>query len=54
MKFLQTSDWHLGKFFYEHSLLEDQKYFLDQIIIELNAESEKGCPYDALVVPGDI
>ena len=34
MKFLHTSDWHLGKIFYEHSLVEDQKHFLNQIIEE--------------------
>lgn len=54
MKFLQTGDWHLGKFFYEHSLILDQQFFLDQIINELKNEDKKGEPYDALIVPGDI
>lgn len=54
MKFLHTSDWHLGKIFFEHSLLEDQKNILNQITEELRkAESEKA-PYDALIVAGDV
>ena len=31
MKILQTGDLHLGKILYEYSLLEDQKYILNQI-----------------------
>jgi len=54
MKFLQTGDWHLGKVFYEQSLLEDQKCFLDQVSKELADAEDNGSPYDALVVPGDI
>ncbi len=54
MRFLQTSDWHLGKIFYEISLVEDQRYFLNQIISEIAKESESENPYDALLVPGDI
>lgn len=54
MKFLHTSDWHLGKIFYEHSLVEDQKHFLNQIIEELACSDKAGTPYDALVVAGDI
>lgn len=54
MKFLHTSDWHLGKIFFEHSLIEDQKHILNQIIEELRkAESDKA-PYDALIVAGDV
>lgn len=54
MKFLHTSDWHLGKMFHEKSLLEDQEYVLNQILdVLINAE-KKGKPYAALVVSGDI
>ncbi len=54
MKFLQTGDWHLGKIFYETSLVEDQRYFLDQIVTELEQAETDAVPYDALAVPGDI
>lgn len=54
MKFLHTSDWHLGKVFFEHSLVEDQKHFLDQIIDELSKAESDGKSYDALIVAGDI
>ena len=49
MKFLHTSDWHLGRQFHNMSLLDDQQAVLNQIItyIEQNA-------IDALVIAGDI
>ncbi|KJY84011.1 exonuclease SbcD [Vibrio galatheae] len=49
MKFLHTSDWHLGRQFHNVSLLDDQKAILEQII-EYLASS----PVDALVIAGDI
>ena len=54
MKFLHTSDWHLGKLFHEKSLIEDQEYVLNQIIDIAKKAEEKGEPYAALVVSGDI
>lgn len=54
MKFLQTSDWHLGKTFHEVNLYEDQQFFLDQIFDELKKEKENGSAYDGFLVPGDI
>lgn len=54
MKFLQTGDLHLGKFFYEYPLLEDQKHVLKLLIDELKAEQDEGTPYDALVIAGDV
>ncbi|MDD6485997.1 MAG: exonuclease subunit SbcD [Spirochaetales bacterium] len=54
MKFLQTGDLHLGKFFYEYPLLEDQKHVLKLLIDELKAEQDAGAPYDALVIAGDV
>ena len=54
MKFLQTGDLHLGKFFYEYQLLEDQKYVLNQLINELKLQVETDSPYDALIIAGDI
>ncbi|ARR46057.1 exonuclease SbcCD subunit D [Vibrio campbellii] len=49
MKFIHTSDWHLGRQFHNVSLLDDQQAVLDQLIqyIEDN-------PVDAVVVAGDI
>lgn len=49
MKFIHTSDWHLGRQFHNVSLLEDQQAVLDQLIkyIEDN-------PVDAVVVAGDV
>ncbi|GAK82550.1 exonuclease SbcD [Vibrio ponticus] len=49
MKFLHTSDWHLGRQFHNVSLLEDQQAVLAQIITYLQSN-----PVDALVIAGDI
>ena len=49
MRFLHTSDWHLGKSLYDFSLLEDQRHFLDQII--RLAEDKR---VDAVLIAGDI
>lgn len=54
MRFLHTSDWHLGKIFHEHSLIEDQKFFLDQIITCITKSIEDGNPFSAILIPGDI
>lgn len=49
MKFLHTSDWHLGRQFHNVSLLDDQVVVLNQIVDYI-----KQNPVDALVVAGDI
>lgn len=49
MKFLHTSDLHIGKIVNEFSMLEDQKYILDQI---LNIAVDERV--DAVVIAGDI
>jgi exonuclease SbcD len=49
MRFLHTSDWHLGKTLCNASLLEDQAYALDQLVAML-AETRA----EALVVAGDL
>ena len=49
MKFIHTSDWHIGRFFHNISLLDDQLHVLKQIknyAIQHNV--------DALVIAGDI
>ncbi|MDR0784605.1 MAG: exonuclease subunit SbcD [Treponema sp.] len=49
MKFLHTSDLHLGKVFHEHSLIDDQTFILDKLLTELRDES-----FQALVIAGDV
>ncbi|NOI75836.1 exonuclease SbcCD subunit D [Vibrio coralliilyticus] len=49
MKFLHTSDWHLGRQFHNVSLLDDQKALLAQLIEYLQSNT-----VDALVIAGDI
>ncbi|WCP68827.1 exonuclease SbcCD subunit D [Vibrio tubiashii] len=49
MKFLHTSDWHLGRQFHNVSLLDDQKVVLEQIIEYIQSN-----PVDALVIAGDV
>lgn len=49
MIFLHTSDWHLGAAEGEHDLLEDQRFFIDEIcrIIEVRQ-------VDAVLLAGDV
>ncbi len=49
MKFIHTSDWHLGRQFHNHSLLEDQKFVLNQLLQYIEQET-----IDALIIAGDI
>lgn len=49
LKFIHTSDWHLGRIFYNIRLTEDQAYALDQFIHLIRDESP-----DAVVIAGDI
>ena len=49
MKFIHTSDWHIGRQLHNQSLLEDQAFVLDQIV-DLAVEHQ----VDAVVVAGDI
>lgn len=49
MKFLHTSDWHLGAAEGEHTLIEDQKVFLDQIC-RIIAQKH----VDAVLLAGDV
>jgi len=49
MKFIHTSDWHIGRQFHNVSLLEDQRHVLTQIVDYLSTEKA-----DALVIAGDI
>jgi len=49
MKFIHTSDWHLGRQLHNHSLLDDQRHVLNQIIALAEVEA-----VDAVVIAGDI
>ena len=49
MKILHTSDWHLGRYLHEYSLIECQKYFLDWLIDFLKKDH-----HDVVIIAGDI
>ncbi|MCL1049508.1 exonuclease SbcCD subunit D [Shewanella abyssi] len=49
MKFIHTSDWHIGRQLHNQSLLDDQRLVLNQIV-ELAVKHD----VDAVVVAGDI
>ncbi len=49
MRILHTSDWHLGRQFHNISLLDDQRYILQQIV-EIVRERQ----VDLVIVAGDI
>ncbi|MFT5721969.1 MAG: exonuclease SbcD [Motiliproteus sp.] len=49
MRFIHSSDWHIGRQFHNVSLLEDQQHVLDQLLDYIASEA-----VDALVIAGDI
>ena len=49
MKIVHTGDWHIGKIVNEFSMLEDQKYILQQLVTIVDQEKP-----DAIVIAGDI
>jgi exonuclease SbcD len=49
MRFLHTSDWHLGRSFHRVSLLDAQRAFLDHLVATAREER-----VDAVLVAGDI
>lgn len=49
MKIIHLSDLHLGMRFYEFSLIDDQKYILDQILEIIRAQKP-----DAVCIAGDV
>lgn len=49
MKFLHTSDWHLGRQFHNISLIEDQEFVLEQIFNYIIQEK-----VSAILISGDI
>lgn len=49
MKFLQLSDLHIGKSLFSYSLIEDQRYWCNQVIEFLKVEK-----HDAVIIAGDL
>ena len=49
MKFIHTSDWHIGRQFHNVSLLEDQRHVLNQLVEHIQREA-----VDAVVIAGDV
>ncbi|WP_252107035.1 MULTISPECIES: exonuclease SbcCD subunit D [unclassified Halomonas] len=49
MRLLHTADWHLGRLFHNVSLLDDQRFVLDQLIEIVDRDG-----VDAVLVAGDI
>lgn len=49
MKFIHISDLHLGKRVNEFSMLEEQKYILQQVLDTVQNEAA-----DAVLIAGDI
>ncbi len=50
MKLLHTSDWHLGRMLYGRSLLPDQQWFLEQVLLPAIEREKPAC----LLLCGDI
>lgn len=50
MKLLFSSDWHLGKYVASYSMLEEQRWFIDNVYFPAIERHEP----DALVIAGDI
>ena len=50
MKILHTSDWHLGKVIYGLSLIDDQRYFIDNCFFNIIEEEQP----DLIIIAGDI
>jgi exonuclease SbcD len=49
MRFIHTSDWHIGRQFHNVSLLDDQRHALKQLIEIMRREQ-----VDALLISGDV
>ncbi|MEB3189724.1 MAG: exonuclease subunit SbcD, partial [Snowella sp.] len=49
MKFLRTSDWHLGRQFHNVSLIDDQKHVLNQVFDYIDREA-----VDVVIIAGDV
>lgn len=50
MRIFHTSDWHLGRMLYGRSLLEEQRYFLEEVFLPAAEEEKPAC----VVLAGDV
>ena len=50
MKLFHTSDWHLGRMLFGRSLLEDQRWFLNQVFLPAVERERPAC----VIIAGDI
>lgn len=50
MKILHTSDWHLGKVIYNVSMIDDQRYFINEVLFKIVCREKP----DLLIISGDI
>lgn len=50
MKILHTSDWHLGKVIYNVPMIDDQKYFINEVLFKIICKENP----DLLIISGDI
>jgi exonuclease SbcD len=49
MKFIHSADWHLGRSFFNVSLIDDQAYVLNQLI-----DFAREAKPDVMIIAGDI
>ena len=49
MRIIHTSDWHIGKNLYDYSLIEDQTFYFEKFLEQLDELKP-----DALIIAGDI
>lgn len=49
MRILHTADWHIGKIVNEFSMLEDQEYYLNQLVDKVKEQE-----VDVLIMAGDL
>ena len=50
MKLFHTSDWHLGRMLFGRSLLEDQRWFLEQVFLPAVERERPAC----VILAGDV
>lgn len=50
MKLFHTSDWHLGRMLYGRSLLEDQRWFLQEVFLPAVERERPAC----VILAGDV
>jgi hypothetical protein len=54
VRFLHTSDWHLGRSFHQVGLLGAQAAFVDHLVETVRAEEAPGDRCEHAPVPGDV